>query len=445
MKFQRIVFFFVILFYVPPFLNSQSIKLHNVHVDKSSALYKIFFDFKLVKIQYNELKSAVSSRGNEHYIHLQSPDLDWNLEMFEHDIYTNDFVLSLGTDHGVETIHQKPANKPMIGYLKSAKGGEARLVVADNYLAGMVEQGGVTFFIEPANGMDSSLPPDYLVIYNTENVIPNTNIQCGFDLYKINLKSIQEKTKGIQKKIRVGCYSVELAISNDYTVFQKRGSQADVENWNTTIMILMGTNFDDEFGSILEFVQSASFVATSSSGDPWNGIYNIFTQLDVHKTWANGGGYGGADYDIATNWTTKYTSGLQGLAWIGTVCMNNRYNVCSDFGGSINLLRELEAHETGHSFNCEHDSYGFYIMAPIINGSTKWSTKSISAVNAFVKTRSCLSVCSGGLPPEADFYATPKEQCVPFSVQFTDLSSQDPTSWQWTFPGGTPSTSTDQK
>jgi len=46
--------------------------------------------------------------------------------------------------------------------------------------------------------------------------------------------------------------------------------------------------------------------------------------------------------------------------------------------------------------------------------------------------------------PLADFSASPVSVCAGGTVQFTDLSTNAPTSWSWTFPGGTPGSSTQQ-
>jgi hypothetical protein len=47
-------------------------------------------------------------------------------------------------------------------------------------------------------------------------------------------------------------------------------------------------------------------------------------------------------------------------------------------------------------------------------------------------------------PPVADFEAEATQTCEGYEVQFTDLSANNPTAWSWTFPGGTPETSTDE-
>jgi PKD repeat protein len=49
-----------------------------------------------------------------------------------------------------------------------------------------------------------------------------------------------------------------------------------------------------------------------------------------------------------------------------------------------------------------------------------------------------------GLPPGANFIADYRYGDAPLKVKYIDISTNNPTSWQWTFQGGTPSSSNEQ-
>ena len=54
------------------------------------------------------------------------------------------------------------------------------------------------------------------------------------------------------------------------------------------------------------------------------------------------------------------------------------------------------------------------------------------------------SSCQVLNPPMVVFTSDINEGCVPLTVQFEDLSGNNPDSWNWSFPGGTPSSSNQQ-
>lgn len=65
------------------------------------------------------------------------------------------------------------------------------------------------------------------------------------------------------------------------------------------------------------------------------------------------------------------------------------------------------------------------------------------APDSAVATR-IASYCAAALPPGAGFTSDKTAICASDIIQFTDTSSGNPTSWNWTFPGGIPPTSSKQ-
>lgn len=131
------------------------------------------------------------------------------------------------------------------------------------------------------------------------------------------------------------------------------------------------------------------------------------------------------------------------MTWIGALCNENKYMVLSDFGGGPSVLRNLQAHHTGHVCNAQNDAGSTTIMGTCVVCET-WSNQSINVISAFVENASCAIGCSTlGNPPVASFKASNTTLCISNSntVQFTDQSTENPYQWEWSFPGGTPSAS----
>ena len=92
--------------------------------------------------------------------------------------------------------------------------------------------------------------------------------------------------------------------------------------------------------------------------------------------------------------------------------------------------------------------WGDYSMMSVdpTDDATFWYTNEYSNGGWNWKTQ--IASFSFGAPvvvaPVANFSGTPTTIVVGGSVQFTDLSSNNPTSWAWTFNGGTPATSNEK-
>ena len=77
-----------------------------------------------------------------------------------------------------------------------------------------------------------------------------------------------------------------------------------------------------------------------------------------------------------------------------------------------------------------HGTYDATLTIVNTNGCSSSTTEQITVYEA--------------VPPVADFSASETQITAGNSVTFTDLSTNMPTSWSWTFEGGTPATSTEQ-
>lgn len=77
---------------------------------------------------------------------------------------------------------------------------------------------------------------------------------------------------------------------------------------------------------------------------------------------------------------------------------------------------------------------GFYVIRIKHKGSLTGGSQAVSLVVSGVAPG------PASTPPVADFIAADTTLCAGDSVQFTDLSTNIPTTWSWTFQGGTPAT-----
>ncbi|MBI3510190.1 MAG: PKD domain-containing protein [Bacteroidetes bacterium] len=118
-------------------------------------------------------------------------------------------------------------------------------------------------------------------------------------------------------------------------------------------------------------------------------------------------------------------------------------------------FQSVAVHELGHGHQNAHVINPGAIMHYAISNGAQNITPSaddLAAANN-VQTKSLAGNTCGpsamtsytcATPPVADFSGSPTTLCAGGTVTFTDLSTNSPTSWSWTFQGGTPATSTSQ-
>ncbi|MGF2413076.1 MAG: PKD domain-containing protein, partial [Ferruginibacter sp.] len=221
---------------------------------------------------------------------------------------------------------------------------------------------------------------DLVIIYNTKDEI-KTEVTCGTETVNEYKNNIELPERGVNQITNGICRVIDYAIAVDYSTFLNHGSSIDqTSNYILSIMNLVEGNYVGVFTDDLYYKISEILIFTSPQVNPWVFNPDIAANLNLFTAWAPTGFT--KPFDDASYW---YTQGgvfqPVGFAWVNTTCATNGFNtnVIREYGGTIDNMRCLIAHEIGHNFGCGHTS-GF-IMNPSVNNATTWAPESISTVN----------------------------------------------------------------
>lgn len=427
-------------------------------INEVSRAYNTHFtNYKLYSINTKSIKSfAKANAAGMINFQIDFPSLETlSFKIVEDDIVSENYKLTVGNlSNRIE--YEKPVCMTYEGFIADAPASRVRLTITDDILYGIVKTNTKEYFIEPLHYISQGAPADYFVVYETKDVINDPNLICGVTEAKKEQTRMEESSFTMAG---LNCVVTELAIASDNTMFDRYGSAAAVATHNIGVMNNVIWDYvNAQFDNNIEFLIVGQNVSTTPANNQTSPLYNgtnAYTILPNFAAWGQAGNFG-FTYDLAQYWTAINIdsdgagggSGVVGLAYVGVVCTNSRYQILEDFTGSNPSgsgfnLRVLTTHEIGHNFNCSHDAGGSpFIMAPTVQNTKTWSAASIASADAHVGSRVCLSACSSAGPTRTDFVSSPGVICVGGTFQFTDQTLGGPTSWAWTFPGGTPATST---
>ncbi|MBC7889485.1 MAG: hypothetical protein H7Z13_16530 [Ferruginibacter sp.] len=425
----------------------------------SKSLSAHFSKYSLFSINTTAIKTYIEEAGTANTnLVLELPGLTtFNLYLHKNDILSDSYHLTVASPTGNQ-VFPKPACLTYAGVLANEMNSGVRLTITPDFIYGIIKGNNKEYFIEPLHYFTKDASPGMFVVYETKDAIFDKTLTCG----------VTERAAAQQKISQPGgttsglnCVKAEMAIASDESMFLRYGSAQAVEIHNIGVMNNVIWDYTNaQFNNNIEFVIAGQHVSTSAPTDQLSPAYtgtNSTIILPNFRTWGQAGNFG-FTYDIGQLWTTRNIDndgagtgqGTVGLAYVGTVCTASRYQLLEDFtglnsSGSGYVLEILTAHETGHNFSATHDAAGSqFIMAPSVTNTHTWSAPSITAVDGHVASRTCLGQCNVSAALITDFIASPANTCAGGTIRFVDRTLGGPTSWNWSFEGGTPLTSTNR-
>ena len=151
----------------------------------------------------------------------------------------------------------------------------------------------------------------------------------------------------------------------------------------------------------------------------------------------------------ALQWAKTYGGSMQDDPWFFQVTADNGFAIAGStesFGSGFYDVYLLKTDSTGSSNLCNELNVNPEIVVPPL------STRSGTTINAGgIQVIAATATINPGTmitdvcpPPVAAFAASSDSICINGCLNFTDQSTNSPTSWMWNFSGGNPATSTIQ-
>lgn len=177
-----------------------------------------------------------------------------------------------------------------------------------------------------------------------------------------------------------------------------------------------------------------------NTGSGWS-IYQqgTYAPTDGENRWMASVAMNGSG-DIAVGYSVSSTSTYPSIRVVGQ-------NAGAPQGLGVLDVSETSIKE-GSNSQTGVNRWGDYSMMSVdpIDDNTFWYTTEFTTGGWNWKTQIASFSFAPYVPvaPVADFTASTTNPAIGQTVNFTDLSQNAPTSWEWTFEGGTPGTSADQ-
>lgn len=379
------------------------VNIHGVpgSLDANSPLQGVFSDVSTFQINVSEVYNQITGSNFDSETTWMLGSKEFKVHLIPHDIRHQDYKLQINTEEGIQELDPGPSYTYR-GWNTEDPSREVRLSITPDYITGYItDVDGTEWFLQPAS--DFGDMSGATVLYNDNGLKHTGDHTCGSDA-SLNSVLNQDPSNNPNPNSRSSaCMEAQVAIAADYLLYAAYNNNAStLAQHLLDIKNLMEPNY-----SIynVQFKVMTTLIETSSGQNGWTSSNDPGALLDDYSCWA-GSGYSyqlqctgqngfGVTHDVGELWTGRdFAGSTVGLAWIQAICGGvYKYSVNQHYTSSLQSLRVLIAHETGHNFGANHTSSP-YIMAPSVNpNATTWASAAQNAINSSLPNFNCLGSC----------------------------------------------------
>tara|TARA_R110002072_G_scaffold303060_1_gene492400 strand:+ start:24 stop:1412 length:1389 start_codon:yes stop_codon:yes gene_type:complete len=408
-------------------------------------LDKLFSKFEVFNIPIETILQDISSGQSSFNLDLEgSYFLKLNLSLNK--IVAENFVLSSKETQSSPSVETSTYS----GNLSDDHSSKLRFSIRENHFSGIILRNGTTYCFEPLQRYSNEGNVNSVIVYQLKDVNGSLEGVCGEvdpSQFLEKVKSGGQNSKMNDTKNLSNCSLIEIAVAADNSMLTKFGGDTSlvqteiIDLLNLAELLYATAPLEIRYRLVEIYIATPDEITLDSETDG-------LVILADFRTFGLTGGFINS-FGVATMWTDRDfefsgSFSTAGLAYIDAICGSYRFNLIEHFPSGVSTpahLSLLYAHELGHNWGANHTATNSVnVMSPIIYSTNyTWSATSISDILAKKATSSCLLSCD---IPFAHFNAIDTLICEGSTVAFSDTSHGNPTSYQWSFPGGIPSSST---
>ena len=174
------------------------------------------------------------------------------------------------------------------------------------------------------------LSSDEIVIIPADEIQTTDTALCELPLlneFNNSLKTVETNLSRLTTTTGGSlCRKLQVAQVYDASMISRYGGNASTSAIGVSILNMVEGVYTGQFTMDIQFELVAEAFDPGITTDPSSFVY-----LDNFEAWANAGGFGTLDYDMANLWTNQgFSDGVRGRASsIGGICTNNRYTILS--------------------------------------------------------------------------------------------------------------------